>query len=115
MIRFMTVARHSVALVLVLAAGAAGRDSALTVHQRLVPPGDRKGITEETEYYSGNKLVIDSPTRRWIVDLDAKTATNVDKDARSYTVSSLDAVQGGKFGGGIAEPTKPSGPPSVKP
>jgi Domain of unknown function (DUF4412) len=74
----------------VVAAAASAADKGLMVRERTNSNGK---VMEVTTYYTADKTVIDAPRQRTIVDLSAKTMTMIDKAARSYTVTTFDAMR----------------------
>src|SRR4029453_9679347 len=74
----------------VVAAAASAADKGLMVRERTNSNGK---VMEVTTYYTADKRVIDAPRQRTIVDLSAKTMTMIDKAARSYTVTTFDAMR----------------------
>src|SRR4029453_14838040 len=75
---------------LVVVAAASAADKGLMGPQATNPNGK---VMEVTTYYTADKRVIDAPRQRTIVDLSAKTMTMIDKAARSYTVTTFDAMR----------------------
>ena len=84
--------RAPLVLALVLVAeAAAGKD--LVLRQRAWGPGRPKPGEEQTEYFSGGKIVIASPRLRTIVDLKARTWTLIELQRKSYRVVTFDDLR----------------------
>jgi hypothetical protein len=81
----------ALALALALAAPAAAKD--LMLRQRAFGPGGPEGGEEQTEYFSGDRIVIASPSRRAIVDLKAQTWTLIDPQRKTYSVMTFDELR----------------------
>jgi hypothetical protein len=86
-----TVPVLALALALALPAPAAGKD--LMLRQRAFGPGGPAGGEEQSEYFSGDRIVIASPTRRAIVDLKAQTWTLIDPKRKTYSVMTFDELR----------------------
>ena len=56
----------------------------LTLRAKVTTGGPHAGTHEEMQYWTGNRMITDSPETRIIVDLDAQTLTVIDKRARTY-------------------------------
>jgi hypothetical protein len=78
---------------LALAAPAVAADKDLMLRQRAFGPGSPEGGEEQSEYFSGDRIVIASPTRRAIVDLKAQTWTLIDPKQKTYTVMTFDELR----------------------
>jgi len=74
-------------VVLATALAAPGGD--LILRQRTTGPT----AGEQTQYFSGDKMVTDDPHTRSIVDLAARTLTTADKEKRTYWVRTFDDLR----------------------
>jgi hypothetical protein len=79
-----------VVLVLVAAASLASAADYTIVRRTVVDDG---GTTEQTEYWSHKRLVIDDPAQRSIVDFAAGTLTIADKEERTYSAVPLERLR----------------------
>src|SRR5881296_653903 len=78
-------------LALAAPAGARGKD--LMLRQRVYGTGGPKAGREQTQYFSGDKIVIASPGQRAIVDLAARTWTVIEPEKRTYSVRTFDDLR----------------------
>lgn len=65
----------------------------LIVRERVISGIGDAAPREETRYFSGSKMVRETPKRRTIVDRDAKTITIVRKDRRTYSIVTFDDLR----------------------
>lgn len=75
-------------LLLALPAGAAD----LIIRQRVTTGLPNVPAQESTQYFSGNRMAVDGPDTRFVLDLDANRVTVVDKKDRSYYSETLAAM-----------------------
>lgn len=84
------------AVFLARSVGAVQQGQPLMVRQRTTTADSQSKPNEpreQTLYFTAHQIVTDDPERRSIVDLDARTVTEIDKGAKAYTVTSFDAVR----------------------
>ena len=75
----------------VLAALACGRSpSDLAIHERTSIEGPDAKTREVTRYYGTKKVVTEGQRQRTIIDLDARTMTLIDKQAKAYILTGFD-------------------------
>ncbi len=66
----------------------------LVIRQRINISGMQRPDREQTLYYTPGIRIIDDERMRSIIDLDARTFTVIDKEGKTYAVSTFEALEG---------------------